>query len=272
MASEPEQEQLTVEENSEQGRPQTLMGHLLELRSCLLRAVVGYILTLIPLAILARPIYHMMAEPLLQLLPAGHTMIATQVASPFITPLKLALVLSLVVSLPWLLYQIWGFIAPGLYRNERRMIVPLLASSTLLFYAGVAFAYFFVLTHVFKFFIAVAPEGVTVMTDINEYLSFVLSFFVAFGIAFETPVAIVLCCWTGLTTVEKLKKSRAYVFVGAFVIGAVIAPPDVLSQFLLAGAIYILFEFGLLWAGWIAKQKQENHDDDEDRSDEDGAS
>lgn len=268
MANDPPgQEELTVDEAPEP--KQSLLGHLLELRSCLLRAVIGYVLVLIPLAILARPIYHLLAEPLLRLLPPGHTMIATQVASPFITPLKLSLVLSLVVALPWLFYQIWGFVAPGLYRNERRMIIPLLVSSTLLFYAGVAFAYFFVLSHVFSFFIAVAPEGVAVMTDINEYLSFVLNFFVAFGIAFEMPVAIVLVCWTGLTTVEKLKKSRAYVFVGVFVVGAVIAPPDVLSQFLLAGSMYLLYEFGLIWAGWVVRQKKQGRDDDEGDTDDD---
>ncbi|TAM12481.1 MAG: twin-arginine translocase subunit TatC [Nevskiaceae bacterium] len=246
------------------GPEQPLLTHLLELRKRLLRAALGYLVVLVPVAVFARPIYHFLAEPLMRLLPPNSTMIATQVASPFVTPLKLAATLSLVLALPWVLAQIWAFVAPGLYRNERRLVAPLLLSSTLLFYAGIAFAYYLVLPHVFQFFINFAPQGVSVMTDINEYLSFVLKLFVAFGITFETPVAIVLLCWTGFTSVEQLKKSRSYVVVGVFVVGAVIAPPDVLSQILLAGCMYGLFEFGILWASWVVRHKHdENPEDDE---------
>lgn len=266
MADEPLPGATPPPDDEDAGGPeQPLLSHLLELRLRLLRAAFGYLIVLVPLAVFARSIYHFLAEPLMRLLPQHSSMIATQVASPFVTPLKLAATLALVLALPWVLAQIWAFVAPGLYRNERRLIAPLLLSSTLLFYAGIAFAYYLVLPHVFQFFISFAPEGVAVMTDINEYLSFVLKLFVAFGITFETPVAIVLLCWTGFTSVEKLKKSRAYVFVGVFVVGAIIAPPDVLSQILLAGCMYGLFEFGILWAGWLVRHR---HDDDEDEEEQ----
>lgn len=255
MAAEPARD-AEPEAAESSDREQPLLSHLLELRSRLLRALVGYFVALIPLAVFARPIYHYAADPLLKLLPTGSAMIATQVASPFLTPLKLAAVIALVVALPWVLYQIWAFVAPGLYRNEKQLVAPLLFSSTMLFYMGIAFAYFLVLPHVFGFFISVAPHGVAVMTDINEYLGFVLKFFLAFGIVFETPVAIVLACWTGFVTPEKLRKSRAYVIVGVFVIGAIIAPPDVLSQILMACSMYALFEFGLLWGSWVVRRKR----------------
>ncbi|HEU0198424.1 MAG TPA: twin-arginine translocase subunit TatC [Nevskiaceae bacterium] len=266
VAEAPQPEPPEDADNADQEQP--LLSHLLELRTRLVRAALGYVIALLPLAVFARTIYHYLAEPLLSLLPPGHEMIATQVASPFITPLKLAAVLALVVSLPWVLYQIWAFVAPGLYRNEKKLIAPLLFSSTFLFYIGVAFAYFLVLPHVFKFFIGVAPQGVAIMTDINEYLDFVLKFFLAFGIAFETPVAIVLGCWTGFVTPEKLRRNRPYVVVGVFVIGAVIAPPDVLSQFLLAGSMYALYELGIIWGAWVIRRKPaDKSDTDEDSSD-----
>ncbi|MDE2148510.1 MAG: twin-arginine translocase subunit TatC [Gammaproteobacteria bacterium] len=238
-------------------REQPLLAHLVELRARLLRAAIGFLLVLLPLALLARQLYQFLAEPLLRLLPKGGTMIATQVASPFFTPLKLAAVLSLFVALPWVLYQIWAFVAPGLYRHERKLVAPLLFTSTLLFYLGVAFAYLLVLPRMFEFFLAVTPSGVSMMTDINAYLDFVLKLFVAFGFAFETPVAIVLLCWMGFVTPAQLAKRRDYVIVGCFALAAVITPPDVLSQVILALATYALFELGIVWARWSLRFKSQ---------------
>jgi len=242
---------------------QPLLTHLLELRMRLLWAMAGFVVVLLPLAVFARQFYHFLAEPLLKLLPHGSSMIATQVASPFVAPLKLAAVLALAISLPWVLYQIWAFVAPGLYKNERKLVVPLLATSTLLFYLGVAFAYFLVLPRVFGFFLSVTPLGVAVMTDINQYLDFVLKLFVAFGVVFETPVAIVLLVWTGFVTPKKLRKQRPYVLVGVFVIAAIIAPPDVLSQIMLAVSMYLLYEVGIIWAGWMLRLKGPGSNDKE---------
>lgn len=234
------------------GREQPLIEHLLELRSRLLRAVLGVGLVFLVLAaFLAQDLYQLVAAPLLQLLPAGSSMIATQVASPFLAPLKLAAVAALVIAMPWVLYQVWAFIAPGLYASEQRLVGPLLLSSTLLFYAGIAFAYFLVLPFVFQFTVGFAPEGVTVMTDITAYLDFVLALFVVFGIVFETPVAIVLLVWTGFTTPAQLRAVREYVFLGAFVVAAVLTPPDVFSQVALALPTYALYELGILVAAWI---------------------
>jgi len=185
------------------------------------------------------------------LLPPGSSMIATEVAAPFFAPIKLAGILAVAVAMPWVLYQIWAFVAPGLYRNERRLILPLLASSTLLFYVGVAFAYFIVLPVVFRFFVNVAPEGVAVMTDINKYLDFIMTLFLAFGLAFETPVAIVLLVRTGFVTPKQLAARRDYVLVGIFVVAAIMTPPDVMSQTLLAVPAYLLYEVGILVSRWM---------------------
>lgn len=251
-----------AEEDAAERTEQPLLSHLLELRQRLLNAMLGFIVVLLPLAFFARDIYHVLAEPLMRLLPKGDTMIATEVASPFITPLKLAAVLAFAVALPWILFQIWAFVAPGLYKNERKLVVPLLVTSSLLFYIGVAFAYFLVLPRIFEFFVGVAPSGVSVMTDINHYLNFVLKLFLAFGFAFETPVAIVLLTWTGFVTPEKLASQRQYVLVAVFVIAAIITPPDVLSQCLLAISMYLLYEFGIIWARWMMRLKgrDEGHD------------
>jgi sec-independent protein translocase protein TatC len=184
-------------------------------------------------------------------MPAGTSMIATEVASPFFAPLKLSMILAVAVSMPWTLFQLWAFVAPGLYKSERRLVTPLLFSSTMLFYAGMAMAYFLVLPTVFKFLISVAPEGVAVMTDINKYLNFVLAIFLAFGIAFETPVAIVLLVYTGFVTPKQLRENRGYVLVGCFVVAAVLTPPDVVSQFLLAVPTYVLYEIGILAGQWL---------------------
>lgn len=243
-------------------REQSLLGHLRELRLRLLRAMIGFIVVLLPLAFFARQLYHILAEPLLQLLPSGSSMIATEVAAPFIVPLKLAALTAFAISLPWILYQVWAFVAPGLYRNERKLIAPLLFTSTLLFYIGIAFAYFLVLPRIFQFFLAVSPPGVAVMTDINHYLTFVMRLFLAFGLAFETPVAIVLLASSGFVTPESLAKKRQYVIVGVFVIAAIITPPDVLSQCVLAVSMYFLYELGIIWARWMLrariKQRGEN--------------
>ena len=234
--------------NEPAGAEQPLIAHLLELRSRLLKALLGVGLAFLPLAIFGQDLYALAAAPLIDLLPAGSTMIATEVASPFLAPIKLAAVGALVLAMPWVLYQVWAFVAPGLYRTEQRLVAPLLASSTLLFYAGIAFAYFAVLPFVFRFTIAFAPEGVAVMTDITKYLDFVLALFVVFGFVFETPVAIVLLVWSGFVTPASLAAKREYVLVGVFVVAAVLTPPDVVSQILMAVPTYLLFELGIVAA------------------------
>jgi sec-independent protein translocase protein TatC len=237
---------------SKPGHEQPLMAHLLELRDRLLKIVWGVLLLFLPMTFFARDLYTFIATPLIALMPEGTSMIATEVASPFFAPIKLAGAVAFILSMPWTLWQIWAFVAPGLYKQEQRFVAPLMFSSTLLFYAGVAFAYFLVLPTVFGFLIGMAPEGISVMTDISQYLSFVLTLFIAFGFAFETPVAIVLLVGTGMVTVEKLKSIREYVFVGAFILGAIFTPPDVISQFMLAVPVYILYEIGIFAARWAA--------------------
>lgn len=234
---------------------QPLLAHLVELRTRLVRALIGIGVVLIPLMFYARHLYHFLAEPMLRLMPAGTSMIATEVASPFLTPFKLAAMVAFVVALPWVLFQIWAFVAPGLYKNERRLVVPLLTSGTLLFYAGIAFAYFLVLPTVLHFFVSVAPEGVAVMTDVSKYLDFCLKIFLAFGAAFETPVAIVLLVLTGFVTPKQLAQRRDYVLVGVFLAAAVLTPPDVLSQTLLAVPSYLLYEVGILAARWLVRSR-----------------
>ncbi|RZQ55531.1 twin-arginine translocase subunit TatC [Pseudidiomarina tainanensis] len=237
-----------------------LIDHLLELRNRLLRSVIAVGLVFVVAAIFAEELYRLLAAPMLASLPQGASMIATDVATPFFTPFKLAFVVSIAIAVPYLLWQLWAFIAPGLYRKEKRLVVPLLASSTLLFYAGAAFAYFVVLPLALSFFASAAPEGVTVATDIASYLDFVLTIFMAFGIAFETPVAIILLCWTGVTNVAALRKKRPYIIVGAFVVGMLLTPPDVISQTLLAIPMWLLFELGLVIAGLYSNDsKTEQH-------------
>lgn len=250
------------------GGEQPLIAHLLELRSRLLRSIVGVLVLALPLMVFGQELYTLTAAPLMQFLPPGSSMIATEVASPFFAPIKLAFVVALVLAMPWVLYQVWAFVAPGLYHSEQRFVMPLLVSSTLLFYAGIAFAYFGVLPLVFKFLVGMAPAGVAVMTDINHYLSFVLGMFVVFGVAFETPVAIVLLVKAGFVTPARLGSIREYVFLGAFIVGAILTPPDVLSQTLLALSIYLLYELGIVAARWLvpgsrqveAQQKLESLD------------
>jgi sec-independent protein translocase protein TatC len=207
------------------------------------------------LAYFSQDIYQYLAQPLLATMPDGTQMIATDVTSPFFAPFKLTLVLSFFIAIPFILYQLWGFVAPGLYKKEKRLIAPLMFGSTALFYGGVAFAYYIVFPIIFAFFTSVAPEGVTIATDITSYLDFVLKLFFAFGVAFEIPVVIVLLCWTGATTPANLRAKRPYVVVGAFVIGMLLTPPDVISQTLLAVPMLLLFELGIIVASLYTKNE-----------------
>lgn len=225
---------------------QPLISHLMELRNRLLRAIIAILFVFIGLVYFANDIYSVVAQPLIDKLPEGASMIATDVASPFFTPIKLTLVISVFVAVPVILYQIWAFVAPGLYKHEQRLVLPLLVSSSLLFYAGVAFAYWVVLPLVFGFFTSIAPEGVQVATDIASYLDFILALFLAFGIAFEIPIAIILLVWTGATSAQSLRQKRPYVIVAAFVVGMMLTPPDMISQTLLAIPMCLLFELGVL--------------------------
>ena len=229
----------------------TLLSHLIELRQRLLKiavAVVGVFIVMLPFS---QEIFALVSQPLRDVLP-GNAMIATAVASPLLTPFKLTFFAALFVAMPVVLYQVWAFVAPGLYRREKRFAVPLLATSIVLFYAGIAFAYFVVFPLMFGFFTSIAPEGVEVQTDIALFLDFITTIIFAFGIAFEVPIATVLIVWTGLVSVEKLSSARAYVFLGAFVVGMFLTPPDVISQTLLAVPIYLLYELGILMAKLFA--------------------
>ncbi|MGM0480313.1 MAG: twin-arginine translocase subunit TatC [Pseudomonadota bacterium] len=235
-----------------------LLNHLLELRSRLLRAMLVIVVVFAGLAYFANDLYRLLAEPLISNLPAGTQMIATDVAAPFFTPFKLTFVVAIALAIPFLLWQLWAFIAPGLYRTEKRLVVPLLASSTLLFYAGIAFAYFVVLPLAMGFFTSAAPADIAIATDITRYLDFVLAIFIAFGIAFETPVAIVLLIWSGASTPASLAKKRPYIIVGAFAVGMILTPPDIISQTLLAIPMWLLFEVGLLIGRWYKPSQKES--------------
>ncbi|WP_317932481.1 twin-arginine translocase subunit TatC [Halioxenophilus sp. WMMB6] len=240
---------------------QPLVAHLIELRDRLLRALLAVLVVFGGLFYFANDIYSFIAQPLKKFLPEGASMIATEVASPFLTPFKMTLFASVLVALPFLLYQIWSFVAPALYRKEKRLVLPLLVSSVLLFYAGMAFAYFVVFPLVFGFFTSAAPEGVTVMTDMGRYLDFVLKLFFAFGCAFEIPIATILLIWSGVTDSASLAKKRPYVIVGCFVVGMLLTPPDVISQSLLAVPMWLLFEAGIFFGRFVRPTTAE--DDDE---------
>ncbi|MFT6343295.1 MAG: sec-independent protein translocase protein TatC [Paraglaciecola sp.] len=243
--------------------PNSLIAHLIELRSRVLYAVVSVFVVFLCLVYFAQDLYHWLATPLLDTLPENAQMIATDVASPFFAPFKLTMVLSFFIAIPVVLYQIWGFVAPGLYKNEKRLVAPLLFSSTLLFYLGMAFAYYVVFPLAFSFFTSVAPEGVVINTDISSYLNFVLKIFFAFGLSFEIPVAIVLMCWTGVTTPDALRAKRPYVIVGVFVVGMLLTPPDIISQTLLAIPMWILFEFGIVIGSIYTRKKAEQEQQDD---------
>lgn len=232
---------------------QPFMAHLLELRDRVLRMVLAVLAAFLLLMPFANQLFSLLAGPLTAHLPEGSSMIAIEVASPFLIPFKLALVLAIFLSMPVILYQVWGFVAPGLYRHERRKVMPLLVSSTLLFYAGAAFAYFVVFPLIFAFLTGTAPEGVSVMTDIGKYLDFVLTLFFAFGVAFEVPIATILLVWSGVVTPDSLRKQRPYVIVAAFVIGMLLTPPDVISQTLLAVPMWILYELGIVMSRYFVR-------------------
>ena len=233
---------------------ESFIAHLIELRTRLLHSIVALLLVFLCLFPWASKLYAMLAQPLLAKLPKGGQMIATDVTTPFFVPLKVALMTSLMIALPYILYQIWRFVAPGLYAHEKRLVVPLIAASTILFYCGMAFAYFAVFPIVFGFITASAPLGVAVMTDIDKYLSFVLTMFVAFGVTFQVPVAVVVLVRMGMVTTAKLREIRPYVIVGAFIVGAIFTPPDVVSQFMLAMPLWLLYEAGIVVAGWTVKE------------------
>jgi len=244
-------------------REQTFLEHLIELRSRLLKACVSVLVVLLFLLPFSRRLYALMAAPLMAHLPAGSNMIAIDVASPFLTPFKLCLLLAFVLAIPFVLYQLWAFVAPALYRHEQRLARPLLYTSVVLFYAGCAFAYFVVFPLVFGFFTRVAPEGVAVMTDISKYLDFVITLFLAFGVTFEVPIATIILVATGMTTVKKLTSLRGYVVVGAFAVGMLLTPPDVISQTLLAVPMWLLFELGVLMARLLLPASESANGDDQ---------
>jgi len=234
---------------------ETFISHLIELRERLLRIVMGLVLVFLCLFPFANKIYTLLAHPLLTRLPAGGHMIATAVTTPFFVPMKVALLAAFVISLPHTLYQVWAFVAPGLYTHERRFMAPLIVASTLLFIVGMAFAYFLVFPVVFGFITSTAPEGVAVMTDIGSYLDFVITLFMAFGMAFEVPVVVVMLVRFGMVNIKTLKEIRSYVVVGAFVLGAIFTPPDIISQIMLAVPLWLLYEVGILAAGLVNAKK-----------------
>lgn len=238
-------------------REQPLVDHLLELRSRVLRSLVLILLLFIPIYFFANELYLFVAEPLMAYLPAGSGMIATEVASPFLTPFKLSLFLALFLSVPYVLHQIWCFVAPGLYKKEKHFVLPMLVSSVVLFYFGVAFAYYAVMPLVFQFTTSVVPEDIAVMTDISRYLDFTLKLFFAFGLAFEIPIATMLLIRSGATTADSLRRKRPFIVVGCFAFGMLLTPPDVISQILLAVPMWILYEIGVVLGGWLGGPSNE---------------
>jgi len=240
---------------------QTFLEHLVELRSRLLKACLAVLVVLVAILPFSRHLYALIAAPLMAHLPEGSSMIAIDVASPFLTPFKLSLLLALVISIPVVLYQVWAFVAPALYRHEQRLAKPLLYTSVVLFYAGCAFAYFVVFPLIFGFFTRVAPNGVAVMTDISKYLDFVITLFLAFGVTFEVPIATIILVATGIVSVKKLSQYRAYVLVGAFALGMLLTPPDVISQTLLALPMWLLFELGLVMARLLLPDRVDSEED-----------
>lgn len=227
---------------------ESFISHLVELRNRLIRAVIALVLVFAVLFPFAADIYAMLASPLLSRLPKGAQMIATEVTTPFFVPMKVTMMAALVIALPYILYQVWAFVAPGLYAHEKKLMVPLIVSSTLLFFFGMAFAYFAVFPVVFGFIISAAPEGVAVMTDISKYLDFVMGMFIAFGVTFEVPIAVVVVALMNIVSVAKLREIRPYIIVGAFVVGAIFTPPDIVSQIMMAVPLILLYEAGIVAA------------------------
>jgi sec-independent protein translocase protein TatC len=248
-------------EHETDDQPKPLVAHLTELRDKLLRSLLAILVVFIALFAFANEIYAFVSEPLRAILPEGATMIATDVASPFLAPFKLTLVAAIFLAVPYVLYQVWSFIAPGMYRHEKRLAIPLLVSSIALFYAGAAFAYYVVFPLIFAFFTSVGPTDVTIMTDINSYLDFVLKLFFAFGLAFEIPIAVVISVWAGITTPDALVKKRPFIIVGCFVFAMLLTPPDVISQALLAVPMWALFEVGVFFGRLIQRERTEKDND-----------
>lgn len=240
---------------------QPLISHLIELRRRILYSLFTVAVVFLALVYFSNDIYHLVAAPLIEQLPVGSRMSATDVASTFFTPIKLTFMVAVFISIPVILYQLWAFIAPALYKHERRLMLPLLVSSSVLFYLGMLFAYFVVFPLAFGFFVKTTPESVNFIPDISKYLSFVMTLFMAFGAAFEVPVAIILLCWTGVTTPDSLKRKRPYIIVGAFIVGMFLTPPDVFSQTLLAVPMYLLFELGLLLSRFYVGKSRKAADD-----------
>jgi len=238
---------------------ETFISHLIELRSRLLRSIIAVVVVLLCLVPWAKEIYAALAAPLLRALPKGSTMIATDVTGTFLVPLKVTLMMAFLLALPYVLYQMWAFVAPGLYQHEKRLALPVIVSSVLFFALGMAFAYFVVFPVAFGFFAGYAPAGVQMMTDIDKYLSFVLTMFIAFGVTFETPVIVIVLVHFGVVSLEKLRSMRGYVIVGAFIAGAIFTPPDILSQVMLAVPLWLLFELGLLVARFVTVSKREGN-------------
>ncbi len=236
-----------------EGGAETFVSHLVELRDRLLRAILSVLIVFVALFPWAKDLYALLARPLLAALPQGGQMIATDVVGVFLVPVKVALLVAFVIALPYVLYQLWAFVAPGLYAHEKRLVIPLVIASFILFLLGMGFAYFLVFPLVFKFMSSVAPEGVAWMTDIEKYFGFVMTTFIAFGVTFEVPVAVVLLVRMSMVSVEKLKEMRPYIIVGAFVIGAIFTPPDVISQILLALPLWILYEAGILISRYVGR-------------------
>jgi sec-independent protein translocase protein TatC len=235
----------------------TLISHLLELRDRVLRAFLAVLVCFLPCAFFSNELFTIVAQPLIDKLPEGASLIATSVISPFMTPFKLAFFVGLICAMPVVLYQLWAFVAPGLYRHEKRFAVPLLLSSVILFYVGVAFAYLFVFPVMFDFFAKTTPDGVKMMTDISSYLDFIMTMFLCFGLAFEVPVVVVLLVLTGLISVEKLAAARGYVLIGIFVLAAFLTPPDAISQTIMAVPMYLLYEGGLIMARVMNRMRRE---------------
>ena len=234
---------------------QPFLEHIIELRTRILRAIVAIFVLFVPTYYFANELYIFVAQPLLAALPEGSAMIATQVATPFLTPFKLAVYAAIFMGVPIWLHQVWAFVSPGLYRHEKKFAFPLLASSVMLFYAGMAFVYYLVFPLVFPFFVSVSPGDTQIMTDINDYLDFVLKMFFAFGLAFEIPIATMLLAWSGIATADGMAKKRPYVIIGCFVLGMLLTPPDVISQLLLAMPCWALFEIGVFFARFIEKRE-----------------
>lgn len=244
--SEPSSRENTQDEHEALDR-QPFMAHLIEFRDRVLRIFISILVIFAGLFAFSQDLYLYVSEPIREFLPASSTMIATEVASPFLTPFKLTLVLSIFAAMPYILYQVWAFVAPGLYQREKKIVLPLFFSSVLLFYGGMAFAYYVVFPLVFMFFTSIAPEGISVMPDIRSYLDFVLKLFFAFGLSFEIPIAVVILSWMGVVEPGNLAKKRPYVFVLCFVLGMLLTPPDIISQTLLAIPMWLLFEVGILF-------------------------